>query len=177
MRQPGGRWGEDRITIGALGAGAYRSSAVHATRARLAPRRVTFAAISTRLWAALTAFAFAPAGVLALLPLMFLTTRHLQQWVLVGGTVGIVVSGLALSAALARAATKLERRDTSGLDRTLCWSLAHHTAVALITITANACIARAPMAAVVTTVIPVCLVGAAITALLAYASVQASARS
>lgn len=176
-RQLGGRWGEERIAIRALGDGAYRSAPIHTTRARLAPRRVTFAAILTRVWAALTAFAFAPAGVLALLPSWLLPTRHAEQWVLVGGTIGVVVSGLALSAALARAAKKLEQRDSSGLDRTLCWSLAHHAAVALITITAHACIHRAPMAAVVTMAISMCLVGGAITALLAYASVQGSASS
>ncbi len=32
-RQPGGRWGEDRVAIRVAGDGAYRSAPVHATRA------------------------------------------------------------------------------------------------------------------------------------------------
>jgi len=121
------RWGEVPAGVERAGDGAYRDAFVQKVRPRGVPPVVSWSAGLGYLWAALTFFVFAPAGLL----LAFLTADDR------GEVMGIFVavdclSGFALAIALVIAGTSLLRCRPGAAERARLvgwWSVIHHLGV------------------------------------------------
>lgn len=172
---PSGRWGEERVATGVVGAGAYRSHVHYESHDRRAPKRVLFATMLGRTWAALTGLVFAPAGLLAAL-LFGVAGEHAPLGVVfVIAVLALSISGFALSVALVRATGAVARRDTSTpLATTLTWSHLHHGLVVATFFSAAVVFEPHSAGLVAMTVLPTCLVGVAVTLLLASAEQRAA---
>lgn len=122
------RWGEVQAGAVHAGEGAYRGVVLTATRPRGTPALVPWAAGTGFVWAAVTFFIFAPAGLLLALIVGDELSGLASLWV-----VGLSVSGLALAVMLVASGVQLLRCRPGAqarARRVALWSLGHHLVVA-----------------------------------------------
>lgn len=125
------RWGEVPEGAAQAGEGAYRASTVHVVRPRGVPPLVSWSAGLGYVWAALTFFVFAPAGLL-LAVLVGMGPRALLGGLLVAA---LCATGFALAIMLVVAGTALLRCRPKAAElarRIAWWSLVHHVVVVVV---------------------------------------------
>lgn len=160
-RRTRGRWGHDVETV-SHGEGAYRSGTTERRTPIRAPGSVFGAGVGARIWGVLTLLVFAPAGALAACMMIGAS----EPAGTIGGLVvgALSLSGLGLGFAYFGASRAIEKRNdldvAHGIER---WSFAHHALVVLTFVVAGFAINDEAGVLAIATVLPVCLVGMAIT--------------
>lgn len=122
------RWGEVEAGAVHAGEGAYRGVVLTATKPRGTPALVPWVAGTGFVWAAITFFVFAPAGLLLALIIGEQLSGLASLWM-----VGVSCSGFALAVMLVATGVQLLRCRPDAQQRArrvALWSLGHHLVVA-----------------------------------------------